>query len=73
MFFSGVHNIMQESLRLKGIRYRDQLMQISLLCRNIGVADYVTNLEDLERLLERLTPSTREVLEHCFMENCFTK
>lgn len=70
---SGFKSIVKKSLHFANTRFRENLMEIAMLCRENCIATFVENQHDITLLFNSMTPATVEFFENAFNQTRFTK
>ena len=68
----GFKTVCNKTLWLKNSRFREVLMQISMLCEETSITTFVDNIDDIQILLKSVSPVVQRLFENGFNENKFT-
>lgn len=69
----GFKSVRQKSIHFPRSRFRENLIEISMLCQENSITDFVVNLADLEILFESMSPATLEFFDNAFNQTRFTE
>ena len=69
----GFKSVLQKSVHFKSSRFRESLMELSMLCHESQLMSFVENMEDLETLFASMTPVVERFFENSFTTTAFTK
>ena len=69
----GFKGIRQKSLHFKSSRFRENLMEISMLTQENSLTDFVQNLGDMQILFTSMSPATVEFFQNSFNTTRFTR
>lgn len=63
----GFQSILRKSIHFNNARYRDLLMEITMLSEENTLSYFVENLVDFGILLDRMSPSVTAFFDNCFI------
>ena len=69
----GFRSILNRSLWMKDPRYKECMMELSMLCQESQLSNFLDDCEDLSILLDSHSQTTQTFLSECLVENRFTK
>jgi len=69
----GFKAIPKKSLHFASSRFRESLMEISMLTQENSLSNFVDNQEDIEILFTSMSPSVVEFFQNSFNKTRFTK
>ena len=64
--YIGFKSIVKKSVHSKNARFMESLIEISMLCEENSISDFVDNQEDMRILLYSMTPPVTEFLNNAF-------
>ena len=68
----GFKSVRSKSLHFNSSRYRENLMEISMLTQENSIIDFVKSLDDIQILFTSMSPATVEFFESAFNTTRFT-
>ena len=69
----GFKTVLKKSVHINAMRYRECLMEISMLCSENSIENFVDNLQDFTILIDSMSPTIVNFLQNSFNETRFTK
>ena len=69
----GIKSIRKKSMHFKSSRFRESLMQISMLTEENSLIDFVQTLEDMKILFTSMSPTIVELFGNAFNTTRFTR
>lgn len=69
----GFKSVRQKSLHFESSRFRENLMEISMLTEENSIIDFVRNLGDMKILFTSMSPAIVEFFDNAFNASRFTK
>ena len=69
----GFKSIRQKSLHFQSSRFRETLIEMSMLCQQNRISDFVENIGDIEILFESMSPATLQFFHNAFHKTRFTR
>ena len=68
---TGCQSILKKSVHYENSRQRDQLMQLTVLSKVNTLSMYVSSVDDLSILFQKLSPTVNDFFENCFWQTEF--
>ena len=68
----GFKSVRQKSLHFPSSRFRESLMEISMMTQENSIIDFVSNMEDIEILFTSMSPATVDFFGNAFNTTRFT-
>ena len=69
---AGFKSITNRSIWMRSSRYRERLIELSLMCVDNQLTCFVQNIDDIDKLFNSMTPNLYKYFEVCFDTNKFT-
>ena len=63
---TGFFPITMKSVWFEKEDYRDNLIQISSMCRETEITNFINSLDDLNELFVKINPHLNQLLEHAY-------
>ena len=70
---TGYKNILKKSVYFTNSRFRDILLDITILSEHNTISNWVDNLDDIKYLMKNISPSVLECFEAAFVETNYCK
>ena len=69
---TGFKSIQKKSLHFSNSRFRENLMEIAMLCRENAIDNFLENIGDMEILFKSMSPAETKLFDSAFKRTRFT-
>ena len=63
----------RKSINFKNARFRESLIEISVMCEDNSIHDFVQNLDDINVFFRSMSPIDNMLLQNAFKKTRFTR